>query len=358
MLSNAIKRLRHPSTRRGYIMIAFTLSLLMLLGVCGLAIDIGRLYLAKSEAQNFADIAALNAIASLAAAPTSFAAASAAAAQTNQKWHFGTTPFTDVVTTFGTSAADPSFTSTPPCCGHQLSDYRFALVTTRVNVPMYLIGLVTREEFGSVTASALGGQLLVTHLPGGEFPFSPYSRKTHSPDDPNDPFGFRVGNDYTLRWSPPGDKTSCGTDQGNVGSNGSFRGYCCTGGQSVPRLRDVLAGGGTVPVSVGDPFGPLEVNGQKNSIEIADWINADTDSLAPDYATYRSHSTGNGKRLVVVAVNDDRQTVVGFAAFFLYPANQYQGKNYCAEYVGSMVQGAPGLPPASGSGVRRMKLFR
>jgi hypothetical protein len=339
-------------------MIAFTLSSFMLLGVCGLAIDIGRMYLAKSEAQNFADIAALNATTSLAVAPTDFDAARTAAAQTNQKWQFGSTPFTNVTTTFGTSATDPSFTATPPCCGHPISDYRYALVTTRVNVPMYLIGLVTKAGFGTVAASAIGGELLKTTMPGGEFPFSPYSRKNASPDDANDPFGFKVGNQYTLRWSPPGDQTSCGTDQGNVGSNGSFRGYCCTGGQSVPSIRDVLAGGGTVPISVGDPFGPLEVNGQKNSITIADWINADTDSLSSDYATYRSYGTGNGKRLVIVPVSQNLQTVVGFAAFFLYPASQYQGKNYCAQYVGSMVQGAPGLPPGSGSGVYHMKLFR
>jgi uncharacterized membrane protein len=47
----------------------FALSLFLLLGVCGLAIDIGRMYVAKSEAQSFADVAALNAVAQLAVVP-------------------------------------------------------------------------------------------------------------------------------------------------------------------------------------------------------------------------------------------------------------------------------------------------
>lgn len=357
-LLRQIPRLHNRSKRRGYMLVMFMMSLMMLLGVCGLAIDIGRMYLAKSEAQNFTDVAALNAIASLATAPTSFTAAAAAAAQTNVKWEFGSTSFANVATTFGTSATDSNFTATPPCCGHLASDYKYVSVKTTLTLPMYLIRVITRNPYATVAASTIGGEQLITSMTGGEFPFSPYSRKNASPEDVNDPFGFKVGNSYTLRWEPSGDRTSCGTDQGNVGSNGSFRGYCCTGGQSVPSLRAVLAGGGTVPMSTGDSFGQYEVNGQKNTITITDWINADTDSTSSDYETYLSNGIGNGKRLVIVPVNNNEATVAGFAAFFLYPANQYSGKNYCAEYVGAMVQNAPGLPPEIGSGVYHVKLFR
>jgi Flp pilus assembly protein TadG len=346
-------------SRRGYVMLMFTLSLLLLLGVCGLAIDIGRMYVAKSEAQSFVDAAALNAVARLAVSPGSFAAASTAASQTPEKWNFGTTTFTNVTTTFGTSATD-TFTASPPAPGNQASDYRFARVSVNVNVPMYLMGAAIGHQNATVTAQAMTGAILVTSMGGGEFPFSPYSRKNASPDDPTDPFGFKVGNSYTLRWDPPGDKTTCGTDSGNVGSNGSFRGYCCTGSSSATSVRDVLAGAGTVPVSVGDAFGPLETPGQKNSISITDFINYDTDTVSPDYTTYRNNTTnpGNGKRIVTVVVNNNQQTVVGFAAFFLYPANQYTGKNYCGQYIGTMTQLVPGMPPGSGSGVYHMKLFQ
>ena len=54
-------RLRSNARQRGYIMVATALSLPMLLGVCGLAIDIGRMYITKNEAQAFADSASLSA---------------------------------------------------------------------------------------------------------------------------------------------------------------------------------------------------------------------------------------------------------------------------------------------------------
>jgi Flp pilus assembly protein TadG len=352
------RRWFNAKTRRGYVMLMFSLSLVLLLGVCGLAIDIGRMYATKSELQSFADVAALNAVAKLAQAPGDFTAASAAAAQTPKKWNFGTTTITDVVTTFGITATD-NFTATPPALGNQPSDYRFALVTAHVDVPMYLMGAAIGRSSAAIRARAMSGEILTTSLAGGEFPFSPYSRKNASPDDSTDPFGFKVGNSYTLRWEPPGDKSTCGTDEGNVGSNGSFRGYCCTGGSSVPSIRDVLAGGGTEPISVGDPFGPLETPGQKDSIDITNFINFDTDTVSADYTVYHNNTTnpGNGKRIVTVPVNNNEQTVVGFAAFFLYPANQYGNKNYCGQYIGSVVQGVPWLPPGSGFGVYHMKLI-
>jgi hypothetical protein len=225
---------------------------------------------------------------------------------------------------------------------------------------MYLLGVVMRSQTGAVAAQAMAGEIPTTGLTGGEFPFSPYSRKNAAPEDASDPFGFKVGNSYTLRWDPPGDRSTCGTDEGNVGSNGSFRGYCCTGGNSVPSIRDVLAGGGTVPVNVGDAFGPLEVPGQKNTISIQDWVNTDTDTVSPDYTTYRNNTVtpGNGKRIVTVVVNNNQQNVAGFASFFLYPADQYANKNYCAQYIGAVVQGVPGMPPGSGSGFYHLSLLR
>jgi hypothetical protein len=48
---------------------------------------------------------------------------------------------------------------------------------------------------------------------------------------------------------------------------------------------------------------------------------------------------------------------VGFAAFFLLPANKYTGQDFCAEYVGQFVQGSPTILPGGGSGVYRLQLF-
>jgi uncharacterized membrane protein len=116
----------------------FSLSLLVLLGVCGLAIDIGRMYVAKSEAQSM-DVAAMNAVATLATNPGAFTPAISAAALTPKKWSFGNTPFSNVITTFGTSSSD-AFIANPPAAGNKAPDYKFARVSVTINVPMYLIG--------------------------------------------------------------------------------------------------------------------------------------------------------------------------------------------------------------------------
>jgi len=334
----------------------FTLSLFLLLGVSGLAIDIGRMYSIKSETQSFVDAAALNGALKLAVTPGDFNAATTAAASTNKKWSFGNNTFTNVTTTFGTSPTDV-FTSTPPAAGNVAADYTLIRVKAQVNVPMYLMGAAIGRPTSSISARAMAGLQPLTAVHGGEFPLSPWSRKNANPEDPNDPFGFRAGQQYTLRWKPPGNQSSCGTDQGNVGTNQDFRGYCCTGGSSAVGVTDILSGGGTVPVNVGDAFPPLIAQGQMNTINIDGFVNADSDTTSPNYNAYKSSGHGNNKRIVIVAVNDNMQTVVGFAAFFLLRASDYNGPNWCGEYIGSFVQGSPMILPGGGSGVYRLQLF-
>jgi Flp pilus assembly protein TadG len=355
-------RLRHGisigKAERGYILIAFSLSALFVLGMCGLALDLGRMYVAKSEAQSFVDAAALNAAVQLALNPGAFTAAGNAAAATAKQWEFATKPFTNVVTQFGTGPAD-TFIESPPGTGHTASDYTFAQVTARVNLPLYLLPVVVRSANSSIAATAVAGQAAVTGLPGGEFPFSPVSRSSR-PDCPDDPFGYCVGTRYTLRWPPPGHAKGnvCATDvwddRGTWGSQ--WRGYCCVSGNNVPALeRAIMLGQGTVPLDIGDPV--PDPPGQKEAIDIGSYFDYDTDTSSSTYAAYLSRGTGNGKRIVTVPVNDPgTHRVVGFAAFFLpSPDDKFE---ICGEYIGSVVQGLPGLPPKAGSGVWRLRLYR
>jgi len=347
----------HRRGQRGYVLVMFTLSLFFLLGVCGLAIDVGRMYVVKSEAQAFVDAAALKGAIYLATQPGDFTGATAAVTNLNQGWEFGTKTFTNVVTTYGTSDT-ATFVATPPGLGFAPADYKFIRVQVSATPQMYLMGAAIGQRGASITAQAMAGLKALTSVPGGELPLSPWSRKHANPEDNNDPFGFKAGNQYTLRWKPPGNKSTCGTDEGSgVGDNQDWRGYCCTGGNSAVSVADILAGGGTVPVSIGDAFPPLEATGQMQSIDITTFINADTDTNAPNYNAYRAGGNGNNKRVVIAPVNDSMNTIVGFAAFFLLPAKQYNGQDWCGEYIGAFVQGAPSVLPGGGYGVYRLKLF-
>jgi len=340
---------------RGYLLVAFSISLFFLLGVIGLAVDVGRMYVTKSEAQSFVDAAALNAAVKLAQSPGGFAGATAAAAATPKKWDFGNNAFTNVVTKYGTVPSD-TFILNPPASGHTASQYTFAQVTARVSLPLYLIGVLVSSNTSSIAASAVAGGQAITGFAGGEFPFSPVTRSPR-PDDATDPFGYHVGNQYTLRWAPP-NKTSCGTDKSSDrGSAGNqWRGYCCVTGNNVPDiLRALMLGEGTVPLKVGDPL--PDPPGQKNSVDVEAYIRKDSDPNSGTYSAYKSLGLGNGKRVVIVPVNVNAATVVGFAAFFLPTPTGAADKNICGTYLGRLTQGA-GLPPASGSGVYRLKLFK
>ena len=232
---------------------------------------------------------------------------------------------------------------------------------------MYLMGPLAGQN-ATIAAAAVAGRATTTGVPGGEFPFSPYTR-SGSPDNAADPFGYQVGNQYTLRWGAPGDKTSCGTDatSPNLSSNGKIRGYCCVS-QSAASLRQAIVSGQTDPVSIGGSV-PMDNDAKNTEMPaIAQRVDEDSDTTSTTYAQYLSGGSGNGERVIFVPVNSGgpNYTLLGFAAFFLLNDNAYAGLNgnqsACAEYIGTYVQGASGaasggLAPG-GSGTFHIKLFQ
>ncbi len=344
--------------RRGYILIALMLSLVFLLGMVGLAVDVGRMYVAKGETQSFVDSAALAAAAKLDGTSAGITRAQAAVASDPGTWGFGLNTFSGVTTNFATSPGGP-WVAAPASPGA----YYFAQVSTTVSLPMYFMRLLAGST-AQVGALAVAGRYQVTDLVnGGEFPFSPYTRATSpSPDSTTDPYGYAIGDQYTLRWGAPGTRTTCGTDANNtLPSNGKIRGYCCVS-QSAASLRQAIVGGKTDPVTIGQPM-PMD-NGAKNTemSAIAMRVEEDTDTSSTTYAQYLAAGTGNGERVVVVAVNGGppQYTALGFAGFFLLNDSAYTGlkgnDSACAEYIGAWVKGV--TPQPGGSGAYHLKLYQ
>src|SRR5690242_13233470 len=102
-----------PPAERGYILIATTFSMAFLLGVLGLALDIGRMYIAKNEAQSYVDSASIAAAQQLDGTMAGITRANSAASGDTGKWRFDTTPFSSVTVAYGTSVTGP-FTTSPP----------------------------------------------------------------------------------------------------------------------------------------------------------------------------------------------------------------------------------------------------
>src|SRR5579862_8609157 len=348
-----------PANQGGYVLVMLSLGVVFLLGVGGLAIDIGRMYITKSEAQSFVDTAAIAAALQLDGTDTGVTRAKTAVANDPKKWQFQNSSFTNVTTLFATASSGP-WTATPPS---PPTNYYFTQVQTTASLPMYLMGALAGPT-AQIAASAIAGRTGTTSNNGGEFPFSPYTR-TASPDNPADPYGYQIGNLYTLRWGAPGNNTTCGTDatKPNLSTNGFIRGYCCVQ-QSAANLRQSIVGGDTDPMTVGQPVEMDNGHANTEMTAIAWRVDEDTDTTSTTYAAYRAAGTGNGERVVMVPVNNGPPNfiAVGFAGFFLLNDSYYAGlhgtDSACAEYIGTFLQGSPNPLPPGGSGAFHIKLYQ
>jgi uncharacterized membrane protein len=101
----------HKSRERGFVLIAMSVSMLLMLAVIGLAFDFGRIFIARNEAQVFTDAAAMTAATRLDGTLEGLARARAAVARLPMRWNLGTQPFTGVVVEFSADGmrwdADP-----------------------------------------------------------------------------------------------------------------------------------------------------------------------------------------------------------------------------------------------------------
>src|SRR5579864_8784143 len=165
---------RNP--RKGYVLAATAFGMVTVLGAAGLAVDIGRAYVARSEVQAYTDAAAIAAAAQLNGTLTGISSAQSAAQNVPNKWNFGSQSISNPTIQFAqplvsnSNQADPATWTSSPATG---SNYLFVQVTASVNVPMTLMQAVTAQSTMSVAANAQAGQVMVTTYMDGLLPFSP-----------------------------------------------------------------------------------------------------------------------------------------------------------------------------------------
>lgn len=326
--------------RRGFVLVTSAMCMVGLLALVGLATDLVRLYVARTELQIFLDEAALAASFELDGTAQGIARAQTVAlagpGTKPNRWYFASQTVSGATVQFASSATGP-FNSAPPSPSGQ----RFVRVAVTVSVNLYFLPVV--PGIGSaqnISASSVAGQSRIYDLGDGLSPFSP---DAHDPTDPN--FGFTAGQLYTIRWPSPGSgKTdSCPGDVGYTPAGSSDRGYVDVGqGTGDSGLTSAIVDNDYFlpdPLTIGSTLDM--VSGQKNvSYSIQTRFNQDTDVAATTFSSYH----GNGRRLLMVAVNDGGSpaTVAGFGLFFL-PPDSCGSKNSepcCAEYVGAAVIGS------------------
>ena len=187
---------------RGIVIILVALTVFVIIGLAGLAIDLCRVYITQNELQNFTDSGAIWAVSKLDGTNPGIAAARVAALPETDsgsnvnRWSFGHEKVRSGVTTveFATDAAGPFVANPPTPLG-----YRFARVSTQSTIPVYFASIFPGVGFNSIVgAFSIAGQGLQTAFGDGLFPFSP---DAHNCGDPN--YGLLYGGLYTLRWGNP-----------------------------------------------------------------------------------------------------------------------------------------------------------
>jgi Flp pilus assembly protein TadG len=363
------------NSRKGFVTIALSIGMVFLLGVVGLSIDIGRMYVTKNEAQAFADSAALDAARLLDGTAKGLNLAAAKAAANSNTWQFGTTRFNAPAVTFS-PALDGVYS--PAASAPAAS--AFVRVHVAANVPLFFLPIVVQSTQSTVAASAVAGWAKST-LPVtmGLGPFTPYSHKGCGAgcDKGGDPFGFTVGAEYTMVRGSNKNKLSSLCSGDNFDSilenmvqqaPSDFRGYLDYGSASGLKTEILDGGPYAQPVSL-DPTSPDNslanrlVSGEKNSVMAAlteRVTKQDTDNESTDFTGYLSNiqaaregqpvsKAGNGRRLMAVPVNSGPPAfkVTGYAMFFLNDLDYKKNGNApaCAQYIGPWTQG--GLPGAT-----------
>lgn len=174
--------------RRGYALVSLALLIPALLAATGLSVDLGRVYVAKTELQSFADSAAINAAFELDGTTAGIANAAAAngpgTTATRNRWNFSSQAVPTPTVEFATQP-NGVFPSNPGSA----AGYRFVRVTLTGPVPIYFLRVLPDvESTQNITASAVAGQGLENSIGPGAAPLSPDAQ---IPANPN--FGFTVG---------------------------------------------------------------------------------------------------------------------------------------------------------------------
>jgi Flp pilus assembly protein TadG len=341
-------------SRGGFVLITTALSIVALIGLLGVSVDIGRMFIAKSEVQTFTDLTAIAATRELNGTDEGVTRARQVVAASQMKWNFSTQPFTQNTILFSSDGV--SWNN-----GSDSRHLKYVFVTSIVGVDLYFIPMVMNQPTNgisflavsfpfrtSVKASAAAGQKLVTIFPPGKEGVLPFAPLVHSTQAPN--YGFNPGDIITLRWpsNVNGNKKFCSADdapqwiaQSTLGG-GDDRGFIQETSQDAIR-QAVVDDRIFYTVTLGLPVtmtGGVKAAQAQALIERA---NQDLDTVSTTYAEYltRPH---NERRIGVVPLVDpnDSFRVLAYAKVFL-PMNQDQNgnKSLCAEYVGTFyLQGA------------------
>jgi uncharacterized membrane protein len=150
-----------PSRRRqaesGFVLIVTSIAMTLLLGVAGLAIDIGRMYVIRAELQSFTDAAALSAAIELNGTDSGLALARTGAGRLASgphamRWDMGTQPITNIATSFSADNKTWQEQSKPS------ADCRFVRVVATEPAPVIFLRIFQPMSSSTVAAASVAAK--------------------------------------------------------------------------------------------------------------------------------------------------------------------------------------------------------
>jgi len=342
-------------SQRGYLLLATAIASIAVMGAAGLAIDLGRMYVAKNETQAYTDAAAVAAAFELSGEQAGLQAARDAVAASTNRWNFTYSDFTNPVVEFSTAQDGPWEAGPADATG-----VRFTRVVAEVPVPMSFMRAVGSGPTRLVNAISVAGQVEKTTFREGLCPFSPFwhppggaSREADADPDT----GLSPGGIYTLRWGAGAAANQmnrmCDDDRYDEiidiarAGGGDERGFIEDTSAAV--IRETIVGDyQSITRTLGDSVNMTGGAKQTQQDALVERVRQDGDQTSNTYAQYYDTAThsylngGNGRRLIACPVNMGEPggyQIIGIRTFFLRDEDEdlkAHGGNqpFCAEYVG------------------------
>src|SRR5437588_11496458 len=100
--------------KRGFVLITMAVAAVAIVGALGMAVDVGRAFIAKNEVQTFCDAASMAAVLKMDGTATGISNAKTAVANTTNAWNMDTASVSNPTVDFATSASGPWSTNPSP----------------------------------------------------------------------------------------------------------------------------------------------------------------------------------------------------------------------------------------------------
>ncbi|MDP8979054.1 MAG: Tad domain-containing protein [Acidobacteriota bacterium] len=294
---------RTHGSQRGFSLIVIGFCFSVLLGMLGMTVDLGRMYIVKNELQAFADASALAGCRWLDGTASGVQAANSVAltgppGSPPNGYDFGTSKVDSaaITTTYASAFAGPwvNLGAVPTAAPNT---FRFLKVGVSVNLPMYFLAFVGAGSVQTVISTAVAAELPFSSPAGGLEPF------VVDAPDPTQPsaFGFVSGQEYPLK------------------------GFVDLGQGAANSLRPaiVYTEFPSAPIVPGVSLAALAGNHALLSSTLAERSAQDTDQTSTTWQAYKQSFSGNTRRIVTLPVGS--AAVIGFGNFLLGPAATING---------------------------------